>query len=203
MKEEPRPCERLCKRCQQWKHHSRFRSWKDSRPGRDGSISAFSPVCKDCEQKERNEKKNVDRPLTIIRNRAKSAARDAKTTIEFFWTQMNWSALVEPYRAALHSPCLCCGHKPLNERDVQIEHIEAPRWETDWARLHARNIRFFCQSCNGTKGKKSHVEWLDEQEGARLSNQADPVAAELRQRVKSAEEQDVKGPLLFPEWETQ
>jgi len=33
-------------------------------------VFRFYTVCKDCEQKERNERKNVDRPLAIVRQRA-------------------------------------------------------------------------------------------------------------------------------------
>jgi hypothetical protein len=58
----------------------------------------------------------------------------------------------------------------LNERDVQLEHIEPPRHPQDWARLHARNIRVLCGSCKRTKGRDPFAEWLDDQEGARLSN---------------------------------
>ena len=67
--------------------------------------------------------------------------------------------------------CQGCGHPFVNERDIQLDHIEPPRSEKDWARLHTRNLRLACASCNGTKGKKVFSEWLDEQEGARLSNE--------------------------------
>lgn len=53
---------------------------------------------------------------------------------------------------------------------MQIEHIEPPRNQHDWARLHARNLRMLCGSCNRTKGHKPYAVWLDEQEGARQSN---------------------------------
>jgi 5-methylcytosine-specific restriction endonuclease McrA len=66
--------------------------------------------------------------------------------------------------------CKNCGHPFIGERDIQIEHIEPPRSNTDWARLHARNLRLFCGSCNGTKGHKPFPDWLDEQEDARTSN---------------------------------
>ena len=85
---------------------------------------------------ERNEKKNADRPLAIIEQRAKSAATKADISFEFFWMQMNYRALVPVLRAMMTSEGLClgCGHKFLNERDIQIEHLEPPRFETDWAR---------------------------------------------------------------------
>lgn len=92
-------------------------------------------------------------------------------------TQMNYRALV-PLLRAMMTPeglCLACGHAFVNERDIQIEHIEPPRDDKDWARLHARNLRLCCGSCNRTKGKKSFLEWLDEQEGARLSNLEHPT----------------------------
>src|SRR5438876_10078649 len=119
MKDEPRPCERLCKRCHQWKHHSRFHVKKKAKSGNSTVATVFSSICRDCEQKERNEKKNADRPLAIIKQRAASAAGKAGTTVEFFWKQMNYSALVEMFRSALNGPCRSCGHKTLNERDVQ------------------------------------------------------------------------------------
>jgi hypothetical protein len=173
-----RPCERQCEECHEWKHHSRFRSWKDLR-NRNSTVSVFSKLCRDCEQKARNEKKNIDRPRAIIEQRAAAVAGKAGVSKTFFMTQMNYSALVPEFRALMTEEGLCkgCGHKFLNERDVQIEHIEAPRSNHDWARLHARNLRFFCGSCNRTKGRKSFSEWLDEQEGARLSNLERPDPA--------------------------
>jgi hypothetical protein len=133
----------------------------------------FSIECKDCEQKERNEKKNIDRPRAIIEQRARTAASKAGMTFQFFWTQMNYRALVPELRAMMSDEGLCngCGHKFLNERDIQIEHLEPPRFDKDLARLHARNLRLGCGSCNRTKGKKPYAEWLDEQESARVSNQ--------------------------------
>lgn len=163
-----RPCERQCKRCLQLKHHSRFVSRERKTP--NTSVWEFNAICRDCEQKERNEKKNTDRPFSIIRQRAAKDAHKAQVAFQFFWTQMNYASLVAPFRAALTNTCQSCGHQPLNERDVHIEHIAPPRNHQDWARLHSRNIRFLCGSCNRTKSKKSHEEWLDEQEGARLSN---------------------------------
>jgi hypothetical protein len=133
-------------------------------------------VCRDCEQKARNEKKNADRPLAIVRQRAAAAATKAGVPFQFMWVQMNYRGLV-PYMRAAMSPegvCLCCGHPFQNERDIQIEHIEPPRGEQDWDRLHARNLRLGCGSCNRTKGKKPFATWLDEQEGARLSNLQQP-----------------------------
>ena len=48
---------------------------------------------------------------------------------EFFWIQMNYRALVPELRGLMTTEGLCkgCGHEFLNERDIQIEHIEAPR----------------------------------------------------------------------------
>ena len=171
-----RPCERLCGKCKQWKHHSRFAGRQRNSP--NGSIWEFDPVCRDCQQKERNERKNADRPGAIIHGRAQMAARKAGETTEFFLRQMNYAALVPVLRASMSSEGLClgCGHAFVNERDIHIEHIEPPRHKQDWARLHTRNIRLFCQSCNGTKSNKRLAEWLDEQEDARLSNlQGAPV----------------------------
>lgn len=53
-----RPCERKCLGpCGEWKHHSRFRTWRRESRGRVSTKSPtirFSPVCKDCEQKRRH-----------------------------------------------------------------------------------------------------------------------------------------------------
>jgi len=173
----PRPCERQCKgQCGLWKHYSRFRSWGTRsgkfHQGERFSTVSFAPVCKDCEQKERNEKKNTDRPKAIIEQRARSAATKAGVSFQFFWTEMNYRALVPVLRASLTEEGLClgCGHDFVNERDIQIEHLEAPRHQQDWARLHTRNLRLFCASCNGTKARKPFFEWLDEEEIKRLSN---------------------------------
>jgi 5-methylcytosine-specific restriction endonuclease McrA len=132
----------------------------------------FNPVCKACEQKERNERKNADRPFAIIQNRAAIAAHKAGTSREFFMVTMNYQSLVPVLRALMGHEGVCqgCGHSFLNERDIQIEHLAPPRNDQDWARLHARNIRLFCASCNGTKSDTPFETWLDEQEDARLSN---------------------------------
>lgn len=173
----PRPCERQCRTCHEWKHHSRFHMKTGN-----STIARFSPNCRDCEQKKRNEKKNADRPLAIIENRARTAARNAGESFEFFWVQMNYRALVPELRALMTTEglCQCCGHQFLNERDIQIEHCEPPRAYNDWARLHARNLRLACGSCNRTKGQKPFSEWLDEQEGARLSNLHQPSHASVK-----------------------
>jgi 5-methylcytosine-specific restriction endonuclease McrA len=167
---EHRVCERQCRTCGIWKHHSRFRPIPDFTS--KVRTVRFRPDCRDCEQKARNEKRNTDRPLAIIRGRATKAARKAGVSTEFFWEQMNYRALVPQFRATVTDDglCLSCGHSFLNERDIHIEHIEPPRGQNDWARLHARNLRLFCASCNGTKSNKPFAAWLDEQEGARLSN---------------------------------
>jgi 5-methylcytosine-specific restriction endonuclease McrA len=138
---------------------------------------SFGRICKDCEQKARNEKKNADRPRAIIEQRASVAASKVGATREFFMIQMNYRALIPELRALMSNEGLCkgCGHDFINERDIQIEHIEPIRFDKDWARLHARNIRLFCASCNGTKGHKPFGQWLDEQEGARLSNLQEPT----------------------------
>jgi hypothetical protein len=95
---------------------------------------------------------------------------------------MNFQALVPLLRAMMTDEALClnCGHPFVNERDIQIEHREPPRHRQDWARLHARNLGFSCASCNRTKSNKPNDVWLDEQEGARLSN-----LEEKRQEPKS------------------
>jgi hypothetical protein len=173
MSNDPRPCERQCAECKEWKHHSRFHNWKRS----NSTVATFKPICRDCEQKARNAKKNADRPRAIIEQRAAAAATKAGVSREFMWVQMNYRGLV-PYMRAAMSPeglCLCCGHSFVNERDIQIEHIEPPRGQEDWDRLHARNLRLTCSSCNRTKGQKPFAQWLDEQEGARRSHLTDHI----------------------------
>jgi hypothetical protein len=171
---KPRPCERRCRECGIWKHHSRFhaKGLKKAGNNTDAHHIRFSPICRDCEQIERNKKKNLDRPKAIIENRARVAATKAGASFEFFWTEMNYRALVPVMRAMLSDEglCLACGHKFENERAVQIEHHFPPRFQKDWALLHTRNLGFSCGSCNRTKGKKPPLEWLDEQELARLAN---------------------------------
>jgi len=166
-----RPCERLCPKCGIWKYHGRFRSRK--RPTSIGVGIEFNSLCRDCEQIERNERKNDDRARAIIERRAADHARKSGVAKSFFMVNMNYAALVPMLRVMMtpEGRCLCCGHPFLNERDIQIEHREPPRHPQDWARLHARNLGLACQSCNGTKGRKSYALWLDEQEEARLSNQ--------------------------------
>lgn len=96
---------------------------------------------------------------------------------------MNYRALVPVLRALMTDEglCQCCGHEFLNERDIQIEHLEPPRTSNDWARLHARNLRLACASCNGGKGRTPYSEWLDEQEDTRVSNTAAGSKPELLQ----------------------
>lgn len=182
--DDPRPCERRCIQCGEWKHHSRFHSWRRKDRGSNSTDAPirFSVRCRDCEQKLRNEKKNEDRPKAIIEQRARAAAARAGKSFEFFWVQMNYRALVPLLRAMMTEEGLClgCGHKFQNERDIQIEHCEAPRSDTDWARLHARNLRLTCGSCNRTKSQKPFAQWLDEQEGARISNLKEPTNSTTR-----------------------
>jgi hypothetical protein len=176
-----RPCERKCEDppigCGQWKHHSRFHNWKRG----NSTVATFCRICRDCEQKARNEKKNADRPRAIIEQRAAVAATKVGVARDFFMVQMNYRALIPELRALMSKEGLCkaCGHSFLSERDIQIEHIEPTRFDKDWARLHARNIRLCCGSCNRTKGQKSFDQWLDEQEGARLSNLQQPTIAPI------------------------
>jgi hypothetical protein len=89
---------------------------------------------------------------------------------------MGYRTLVADFRAKMSPEGLCngCGHPFLNERDIQLEHREPPRHAQDWARLHAENISLACAACNRMKGHKTYVQWLDDRESARLSNEADP-----------------------------
>jgi len=75
---------------------------------------------------------------------------------------------------------------------MQIDHCSPPKFDGDWAREDVRNLTFICQSCNGTKGKKSYDDWLDEQEHARISNAQHPDGAGLLG--------DPVGPAEQPQW---
>lgn len=191
----PRPCERQCAPperggCGLWKHFSRFRSWTDYRNVSD-SVT-FSVFCRDCETKERNERKNEDRPLWILKQRTKAYATKYSVNFDFMWVNMNWQALIAFLRAMMTPEGLCtnCGHPFDNERDIQLDHNEPPRHDNDWARLHARNISIRCGSCNRGKSDTPYAQWLDDQELARLSNQEAPSP--------SLERQPSAGPLF--EW---
>ena len=183
MSDPARPCERQCRTCGEWKHHSRFHSRRRSPKGSHGEQRIeFDPDCLDCQQKQRNEKKNEDRPLTIIRRRAAEHARKAGVGVEFFWINMNYRALVPIFRAMMTSEGLCtsCGHPFDNERDAQIEHREPPRYRQDWARLHARNLGIACTNCNRRKTNATYSEWLDQSEEARVTNEHDRTVGRFR-----------------------
>lgn len=167
-----RPCERLCPRCGQWLHYSRFRHRAQST--HRSVCTKFNRLCRACEQVERNEKKNDDRPLAIIETRARGYAGRLGVAFDFVWVNLNWRSLVPVYRALSGTEGLCqsCGHRFDHERDIQIEHVAPPRRADDWARHHARNLRFLCGSCNRGKTNKPHDRWLDDEEHARVSNDA-------------------------------
>lgn len=97
---------------------------------------------------------------------------------------MNYQSLVPLLRALMtdEGRCQGCGHEFVNERDIQIEHCEPPQHPQDWARLHTRNLRLFCASCNNSKGKKPFSKWLDDEEERRLSNKLKPTIIQSRQR---------------------
>jgi 5-methylcytosine-specific restriction endonuclease McrA len=173
MTAEVRPCERQCRTCDLWKHFSRFRSRRVHKHG--GVRVYFDLDCLDCQQKIRNEKKNADRPLEIIKRRASHYARTCGVSFDFFWINLNYRALVPIFRAMLTPEGLCtsCGHPFDNERDVQIEHREPWRHRQDWARWHARNCGIACTNCNNRKKGRSYAQWLEDEEQARLSNEVD------------------------------
>ena len=64
----------------------------------------------------------TDRPYSIIRQRAAAVARNAGVSLELFWTEMNYASLVGPFRVAMSKEgrCVSCGHRFLNEDDIQI-----------------------------------------------------------------------------------
>ena len=174
-----RPCERQCRTCGEWKHHSRFHSRRRKTSPRVpvGKIE-FDLDCFDCQQKARNERKNEDRPRAIIHARAVDHARKAGAPSGFFWTNLNYRALVPVFRAMLTDEGICasCGHPFDNERDIQIEHRAPPWHRQDWARLHARNLDIGCTNCNRRKSNRPYEQWLDDAEEARLSNEHDRTA---------------------------
>jgi len=201
-----RPCERFCDKCRQWLYHSRFRSWNNPRVrGDTDRYLHFSPTCKACEQIERNKRKNADRPRAIIEHRAAERAARLGVSKRYVLVDLNWQALVPHMRMSLspEARCLNCGHPFVNERDVQIDHIEPPRSLTDFARERAINLRLICQSCNGTKGAHLHADWLDRQEDARQSNLRDGggVGGEYSAEVLDGLTVDRTAPLLpFFDW---
>jgi len=110
-----------------------------------------------------------------LKERARDHAAKHGLSFEFMWVNMNWRSLVTMARAMMTDEALCssCGHGFDNERDIQIEHRNPPRFRGDTTRIHARNIGFSCASCNRAKSNMDYDDWLEQQEGARLSNEAD------------------------------
>lgn len=174
----------LCPNCGLWLHHTRFRVKQ-----RDlGSKVRFHAICKVCEQTRDVEIRSDDPATAIILSRAADRARISGVPRGFVMEKLNYWSLVAPLRAILADPsavCQNCGHTFDGRRDTQLEHIEPPRGPDDCARLHARNIRLLCGSCNNTKGKMPFAVWLDEEESKRLSVEAireermikDPIGA--------------------------
>lgn len=194
LRREVRNGQLYCPRCERWLHPSRFRPDK-TRESRHGTVATFHTKCRACEQSERTDRKNENRAAVLVRQRAQVRAQAAGVPLEFFMDDLNWSALipiVDLYLNDDRAICLNCGHRPLNERDTQLEHRAAPRSLRDFARHHARNIAVLCGSCNAGKHDKGYADWLDEQEDARLS-----VAA----FYGHASDVPVRAPdNLLPEW---
>jgi hypothetical protein len=69
------PARRACSTSAMTAYLLRFRMW--ARRHSTKSTVTFNAVCRDCEQKQRNIKKNADRPRAIIEQRARSAATKA------------------------------------------------------------------------------------------------------------------------------
>lgn len=158
----------FCPRCDRWLHPSRFRVKEKGH----GTVPRFELKCRACEQSERTDRKNQDRADALVRQRAQIRAQAADVPLEFFMDDLNWTALVpiiDVYLNDERAICLNCGHRPINERDTQLEHRAAPRSPRDFARHHARNIAVLCGSCNAGKHDKGYTDWLDQQEDARLS----------------------------------
>jgi len=159
----------------------------------------FDAICKACQQINRNDAKNTNRPLALIKNRAHARAKMYGESTQFFMVRMNWRALVPDMRGAMSAEGLCksCGHAFLNERDIQIDHIDPPPStpsRVDWAAYeHARNIRLLCASCNNLKGAKANTRFLEEQNAARISNEqhqwfADDSDAGADEKVDDADD---------------
>jgi hypothetical protein len=110
-----------------------------------------------------------------MEKRTKTHAAKQGVSFEFMWNSMGWSTLVPILRAMMTDEAICtsCLHRFDNERDVQLDHNEPPRFKGDCARLHARNISIRCSSCNTGKSDKPYAEWLDQEEQTRLSNEVD------------------------------
>jgi hypothetical protein len=109
-------------------------------------------------------------------DRAATSAGKYGVSREFVWVELNYRSLV-PWLRAMMTPeglCLGCGHAFEDQGDIQIEHTSPPRFAQDWARLHTRNLRLMCASCNGSKGQKEFDQWLDDEEERRLSNKCQP-----------------------------
>jgi hypothetical protein len=140
----------------------------------------FAPDCLDCQQKIKNERKNIDRAEYIMHRRAAGRASKSGVPTQFMWLDMNYQALVPVFRAMMTEEGLCtsCGHPFDGESDITIEHREPPRHAHDWARLHARNLDLGCRGCNSRKKDKQYSDWLDLEEEVRLSNEQDNTLAD-------------------------
>jgi hypothetical protein len=107
--------------------------------------------------------RDVDRARTIIEKWARPLAERAGKSFEFFWLEMNYPALVPSMRAAIWDEGCCpnCGRKFINEDDIKIAFMEPPRSETDFERLHAKNVWLICDWCNRRKGETPWQEWIE------------------------------------------
>ena len=82
-------------------------------------------------------------------------------SVDFFWEDMNYKALVAAFRGTLRSGCRGCGVAFRTEADVCLIHLVPPRHAQDWARLHACNVGLFCGACAQEVATQTYGAWLD------------------------------------------
>jgi hypothetical protein len=118
-----------------------------------------------------NTRSNADRAYEILEQQAEDAAAKAEISLEFFWSDLNYEALVPALLGLMESDACCvgCGNPFVNYRDILLTYREPPRSARDRDRLHAKNIMFLCGACHRAKGQKPFAQWLDEAEAARVS----------------------------------
>lgn len=188
-----------------WHHHSRF--GRRRRPGQnpDVPIWDYDADCKLWQQTRRVAEKNEDEATRIVETKARRIVNNAnktpgpKITLAFVIGGLNYKSLILMVRAAKAWPdesfCPNCGSlcKP------EFDHREPPRHARDWARLHARNIGPLDHECNSGKNAVPYAEWLDLEEGKRLSAQAhnDRLAQTAVAALDQAEEHNRT---LYNEW---
>jgi hypothetical protein len=103
----------------------------------------------------------TDGSTAAVWQEAIAAARAADVSVNFFWEDMNYKALVACFRGTLESGCPGCGVAFRTEADVYLIHLVPPRHAQDWARLHARNVGLLCGACAQAVTTQTYGAWLD------------------------------------------